>query len=434
MKRDERIIFIAVVCVTSAAALGVLGNFLVLSPLREAARQDKALRAQIDDFQDKNREMDKVCARFAALRDRTFTDQPLDAQVLLATRINQLARQAGLNEENFTASIYNRGTSDAFTELSCRITVTSASPERMVNFLYLLRRDHYLGRVTDLAVTPLSRPGQPPGRDLRFDVRYSTLVFAQPPGVSKVPPRATPASSAATAIAALTDSGRAAYDVIVRRNLFAPSAEPVAAAPRQPAPSPGQTPPPAPPPPVAHTSFDNLVVTGLPRVRDDAEVHLQAPGQDMEKVLKIGDKVPFGQIVLADYRELSLPDKPKERSSSRLILKIGQDFWAVELGHRLGQRRLMRPLELPDELLNGSATSAPAGQTVEMSPPRHGSPPLAAAPSPQPAGPAPFVGRPGAASPGAAGSSATPGASPSGSRSGERPSWMKRRDANSGGR
>ena len=104
------------------------------------------------------------------------------------------------------------------------------------------------------------------------------------------------------------------------------------------------------PSPPAESFFDRLVVTGLPSRNDKPEVLLSMPGQDVRKVYKVGDKLRIGRIAMVDYRVLPMPDNPKVLSSSRLILKIGKDYWAVEAGQRLGQRRLLRPAELPLQL------------------------------------------------------------------------------------
>lgn len=112
--------------------------------------------------------------------------------------------------------------------------------------------------------------------------------------------------------------------------------------------------------------LDALVVTGLPARGAEAEVHLGMRGQDPQKILKIGDKLSIGQVVMVDYRELPKPGgKPDETSLSRVILKIGKDYWAVEIGDALGTRRVLRPKELPDRL---KPASAPGGASPSKKP------------------------------------------------------------------
>ena len=56
------------------------------------------------------------------------------------------------------------------------------------------------------------------------------------------------------------------------------------------------------------------------------------------------------------------PAKPDEISLSRMIVKAGNDYWAVELDHPLGRRRVLKPNELPEELKTKSE-STPAPET-----------------------------------------------------------------------
>ncbi len=55
---------------------------------------------------------------------------------------------------------------------------------------------------------------------------------------------------------------------------------------------------------------------------------------------------------MIDYRELPKPEKPKLLSSSRVILKIGEDYWAVDLGQILTKKRRLEGQLVPQELRN----------------------------------------------------------------------------------
>jgi hypothetical protein len=48
-----------------------------------------------------------------------------------------------------------------------------------------------------------------------------------------------------------------------------------------------------------------------------------------------------------DYRPLPSPRNPLLLSHSRVILKIGEEFWAVERGQSLAERRKLEPQEWP---------------------------------------------------------------------------------------
>jgi hypothetical protein len=74
----------------------------------------------------------------------------------------------------------------------------------------------------------------------------------------------------------------------------------------------------------------------------------------------VGQSVLDLKIALVDYRPLPSQDQPEILSPSRLILQSGQgDYWAVELGQSLSQKRRLNNDDLPLELQTSPAT-APA--------------------------------------------------------------------------
>ena len=53
---------------------------------------------------------------------------------------------------------------------------------------------------------------------------------------------------------------------------------------------------------------------------------------------------------MIDYREMPFPGRPQVYSGSRLVLQIGKDYWAVELGQNLSERRKLPEGDLPARL------------------------------------------------------------------------------------
>jgi hypothetical protein len=86
----------------------------------------------------------------------------------------------------------------------------------------------------------------------------------------------------------------------------------------------------------------------------------------------------MGEIAMVDFRPMPRPGKPEEVSDSRMIVRIGKDYWAVELGQRLNERRVLRPAELPEELKNGPPALLKEGPAQELKEPS------AQAPRPRP--------------------------------------------------
>ena len=357
MTRREKTLTISAGSILALLMAYLLARQLVLAPARSYADQARTLKTSNAQLTLENRRLERCREDFARLRDETFDDNPLRASVLVSSRISRLARQAGLNQSDFTVSPFTRGgRRDVFSEVGCNVRGTS-SLERLTNLLYLLQQDPYQHRISSLDVTP-----RPDKRAFTFALRYTAPVFDRPPPV-KIRPRRRSATQPA-ALASLNDSARAAYDAIQKRDPFKPYVRRPAVA-RRPPPPPRppsrrtHRPPPSRPRPMT-TSYDRLVVTGLPSSNGKAEVHLANPGRDAEKIHKIGDKLPVGQIAMVDYRVLPMPKNPKILSTSRVILKLSKDYWAVELGQQLSQRRVLRPHELPTELKPKPAATQPA--------------------------------------------------------------------------
>jgi hypothetical protein len=251
-----------------------------------------------------------------------------------------------------------------YDEIACTINSrrNDIPLERLLNFLYLLSQESRLHSVTSLSITP-----QADGNSVAFSLRYATLVLDEKLPVSGIRPR-DPATTQPALVADLSDARRGLYDVVTKRNMFLPyvpqpKVEPVAAAPPQ---AQGEQPPPPPPPPrpAPVQPVDQLVLTGLPRAGAVQEVHVSNPGGHVQKVHKIGDNMGgVGDIVMVDYRPMPMPNEPKKISASRMILKIGQSFWAVELGQQIGQRRVLGQEVLPEEL-----KAPPASQPAQPQP------------------------------------------------------------------
>ena len=65
---------------------------------------------------------------------------------------------------------------------------------------------------------------------------------------------------------------------------------------------------------------------------------------------KPGDELAGGKIVMIDYRKMPFPQKPALLSQSRVILTIGEDYWAIERGNTLADIHKLAPGQLPEHL------------------------------------------------------------------------------------
>jgi hypothetical protein len=53
---------------------------------------------------------------------------------------------------------------------------------------------------------------------------------------------------------------------------------------------------------------------------------------------------------MIDYRKMPFPKKPALLSQSRVILIIGEDYWAIERGNTLADKHKLVPEQLPENL------------------------------------------------------------------------------------
>ena len=332
---------------------------LLRNPARKLESKRASLLTEQADLEQKNVRLRRIRQEWIRLRNRTYHDTLSRVPNLLNERVNELARQAGLGQVPVRSSV---GRSNRyFKEITCS-TDGRTSLERLTNFLYLLTHDKYLHRITSLTISP-PRRGE---KEVGFSLQYATL-WLDPNLKTKDRPARQADASLGQSIA-LNSPERSLYDVIARRHLFLPYV-PRVERPRivePPRVNPPVTPPVVRPPPT--NSYDRLVVVGLPGIGETAEVHVAQPGGNIVEPLKVGDKLPIGQIVMVDYRVMPMPGDPDDLSTGRVILKVDVDYWAVELGHSLGQRRILRWEDLPDQLKakttteNNAPTTQPAGK------------------------------------------------------------------------
>jgi len=165
----------------------------------------------------------------------------------------------------------------------------------------------------------------------------------------------------------LDTEARKLYEPIAVRDLMrpyirrpaAPPPSPVASAPRQ---SPGP-PTPAPSP----SSPSSFRVVGLPDWTDDQEVLVTDSVSRQIRSYKAGDTLGGGVIAGIDYRPMPSKANPKLLSPSRVILKVGPDYFAVELGENLADKRRLPEGMLPEHIQPGPRT-APADSVKKTDP------------------------------------------------------------------
>jgi hypothetical protein len=91
-----------------------------------------------------------------------------------------------------------------------------------------------------------------------------------------------------------------------------------------------------------------LKVVSLSEWDGQPEVHIRDTARQKTLRFVPGDKVSdLGEIVAVDYRRLPSPRDPMLNSDSRVIFKSGDQFWAVERGQTLAEKRKLEPGDWP---------------------------------------------------------------------------------------
>jgi len=81
------------------------------------------------------------------------------------------------------------------------------------------------------------------------------------------------------------------------------------------------------------------------------EVHIRDLTAQKTRIYHPGDALEGGTLVMVDYRSIPRPDNPLLQSSSRMILRIGADYFAIERGRTLAEKRKLGAADLPPSLV-----------------------------------------------------------------------------------
>jgi hypothetical protein len=168
--------------------------------------------------------------------------------------------------------------------------------------------------------------------EVRVRLLYMTLVLDPAPEVEKVElkPRFT-----------LESPERIAYNTILDRDILRPyikaAPQPVAASSKHPADSGGPGP-------------ESMRVVSLSEWEGQPEVHIRDTANNKTLRYRPGEKLKDGsEVVAVDYRSLPSSRNPLLKSDSRLILKAGSDYYAVERGATLAEKRKLAPGQWPGD-------------------------------------------------------------------------------------
>lgn len=334
MKRSEKIL---------ASALGgvllLFGGFfvvrsVVLRPVSDLRKQAAATREATAKIHAERRAFFNAEDKLRALALRTFADSIDEASAKSGETLTRTLLDSRLDEGDFTRIPVGPRKLRGASEIGWAVQ-GDGSLSNVVNLLFLLNESPWLHRVEGLSLSTGDRPG-----NVRVRFRFLTLVLDPSPDVTR--------TNLAGKLS-LDSPERHLLNPIVARDLLRPYIKRPPPPPAAVAGSPGATASPG-TPKGRVPGPEALRVVSLSEWDGQPEVHVRDLNAQRTTRYKPGDELAGGTIVLIDYRPLPTPGNPSLLSHSRVILRIGSDFWAIERGRSLADKRKLAPSEIPDSL------------------------------------------------------------------------------------
>jgi len=313
---------------------------LLVAPAARLNARSGELRGRINRLSQENRRKSGYLKRMGELAGRTFGRNHLRASEQIRARLVKLLELSGLSSKNLSLKpLVGSRIPGAYKEIGWSIRARGKL-EQVVSFLYLLGAEPHLHRLENLTFSPMLQSGE-----VEFHGRYATLVMEA--RKSEQLPAGLPAASQPAG--KLNGPQHRRYELIAARDLFRPYIKQRKVTP-PPRPAVARRSPKPPRQRPAATPTKQFRVVGLPSWPGRQDVFVKDAANGKLHIYTPGESLAGGEIVMVDYRPMPLPDDPEILSGSRAILKIGGEYWAVELGQTLTQKRRLEPVSLPPQL------------------------------------------------------------------------------------
>ena len=333
MNQREKIMAVAVGCLAGLFALIFGARLMFIKPLRDLDTRTAALRDKLARIQDERRASFAAEDRLKAIAKKTFAETVETASAVSAELLTRQITATGLAESGFSRLPLGPRRLRGASEIGWNVQ-GEGSLANVVNLLYVLDTGSWLHRTENLSFAAGDTPGS-----VRVHFSYLTLVMDPPLGVTHTN-LLTPQP--------LDAPERSRLENIVVRDLLRPYIK--APPPPPPAPTPAAAAAAAAARPGGPPGPENYRVVSLSEWDGQPEIHVRDLSAQKTSRFKVGDTLAGGTVVLIDYRPLPDPSNPLLQSYSRLILRIGQDYWAIERGKTFADKRKLTEAELPPPL------------------------------------------------------------------------------------
>jgi hypothetical protein len=300
------------------------GRAFFLKPLREIDKRTAALRDKLEKVKADRRAYFTAEDTVKKFTQRTFADQLDQASAKSGEMLTKQIVLSGLRESDFSRLPLGPRRLRGANEIGW--SVQGQGPlAKAVNLLFVLQESPYVHRIENVTLSAGDAAG-----NVRVGFRFLTLVVDAAPVVDLV---SLPAKFT------LESPERRAYDGIVARDLLRPYVKRN----RPPAGGGGET-------PTAPSGPASLRVVSLSEWSGQPEVHVRDVNSQKTTRYKVGDELAGGTIAMVDYRPLPMPGNEALQSFSRVILKVGTEYWAIERGQSLADKRQLPADQVPQAL------------------------------------------------------------------------------------
>lgn len=328
MKKREKILAGIVLGFVALFVLGFGAKRIFVRPVQEVDKQIALLREKLAKINNERREYFAAEDALKKVAQRTFATELNQASARSGEMITKQIALAGLSESDFTRLPVGPRKLRGGSEIGWSIQ-GKGSLEKIVNLIFLLQSSPQVHRIESVTLTSHEKPGE-----IKVRFLYLTLVVEPAPEFDPIElkPKLT-----------LESPERFAYNTIMARDILRPYIKAIPAATK-----PGK----ASEPSSAPAGPEALKVVSLSEWEGQPEVHIRDVTQNKTTRYRAGDKLKenagvVAEVVAVDYRAMPSPRNPLLLSHSRVILKIGEEFWAVERGQSLAEKRKLEQGEWP---------------------------------------------------------------------------------------
>ncbi len=324
MNQREKTLALVVGGLIGLLVIGFGTRSMFVKPIQDADRRVRGARQKLDGLRKQQREYFAAEEYVKEFTRRTFSHDLDEASAKSGEVLTKTILQAGLRESEFSrlpvGPLRYRGAREI------GWSVRGDGPQaRVFDLLFLLQNAPAAHRLESLTLSKADQFGS-----LRVSFRYLTLVVEPAPIVEPLD---------LTTNVAVAGAARKLYDPAIARDILRPYIKrpPSVSSPT----GAGDLPPAGP---------DTFKVVSLSRWAGRSEIHVRNLNRSETVRYAPGDELAGGRIVHVDYRPMPMPGNPGLKSHSRVIVKIGEDFWAIERGQTLAEKHQLKTDQLPTEL------------------------------------------------------------------------------------